>query len=324
MEIVIANNKTSQLKKILRLQTKSIDCGIKTTVYTIDPTYGQGFVTSYYFEGLLINIINAKFKEDFLFTSKQNLNALELSVLIEGEKIIRVSNFKSDLVLEKNESYLLYDNSESKKIIFYKDKPLKEVKIRMYDDFIQKHKMQPLLSNDKVLSLKKINKNFTQQLTSKMEEVVTEILINSQKGLLKRIFLESKTLELLHLQLSFRTKKMYNSDNILKKIYKVETILQTNLHEQIPIQQLARRVLLNQNILKNEFKKLFGETIFNYTKNLRMGKAKNLLIHTQKPIYEIADMVGYKNPTHFTAAFKKNEKKTPKEFRKNYMHNSKS
>ena len=76
--------------------------------------------------------------------------------------------------------------------------------------------MQPLLSNDKTLSFKKTNKNFTQQLTSKMETVVTEIFINSQKGLLKRIFLESKTLELLHLQLSFQSKKVYNSDNILK------------------------------------------------------------------------------------------------------------
>ena len=320
MEIVIANNKTSQFKKILQLQTKSIDCGIKTTVYTIDPVYGKGVITSYYFDGLLINIINAKFKEDFLFTSKQNLNALELSILIEGEKIIRASNFKNDLVLEKNESYLLYDNSESMKIIFYKDKPLKEIKIRMYDHFIQKHQMQTLLSNDKTFSLKKINKNFTQQLTSKMEDIVTEVLSNSQKGLLKRIFLESKTLELLHLQLNFQAKKVNNSDNILKKIYKVEAILQTNLHEQISIQQLARKVLLNQNILKNEFKKLFGETIFNYTKKLRMDNAKNLLIHTQKPIYEIADMVGYKNPTHFTAAFKKIEKTTPKEFRKNYIY----
>lgn len=322
MEIVIANNKTSQLKKILQLQTKSVDCGIKTSVYTFNPLYGQGFIISYFFDGLLINIINAKFKEDFLFISKHNLNALELSILTEGEKIIRASNFKSDLVLEKNESYLLYDDSEHKKIIFYKDRPLKEVKIRMYDDFIQKHQMQPLLSNDKTLSFKKTNKNFTQQLTSKMEAVVTEIFINSQKGLLKRIFLESKTLELLHLQLSFQSKKVYNSDNILKKIYRVETILQTNLHKQISIEQLARMVLLNQNVLKNEFKKLFGETIFNYTKNLRMNKAKNLLIHTQKTIYEIADMVGYKNPTHFTAAFKKFEKTTPKEYRKNYIYNS--
>lgn len=320
MEIATTNSETPQLKKILQLQTESLDCGIKTSIFTINPAYGRGFVTSYYFDGLLINVINARFKEDFLFISNDNLSILELSVLIEGEKIIRASNFKNDLILEKNESCLLYNSNIDNKTFFYRDKPINEIKIRMYDYFIQKHQMQALLSNDKALGLKK-KENFTQQLTSNMEKIVTEILLNSQKGLLKRLFLESKTLELLHLQLAVCTEKTSSSnENILKKIYKVEAILQTNLHEQISIQQLARKVLLNQNVLKNEFKKLFDETIFNYAKKLRMEKAKNLLIHTQKPIYEVADMVGYKNPTHFTAAFKKFEKVTPKEFRKSYSH----
>lgn len=316
MEIVTANNKKSQLKKILYLKTKSMDCGIKTSVYTINSLYGKGVITSYYFDGLLINLINAKFKEGFLFISSNNFNALELSVLIGGEKIIRFSSLKNDLIIEKNESYLLHDNGDDDKVVFYRNKHINEVKIKMYDSFIEKHQMQALFSSNETLNL-----NTTQQLTSNMEKIVNDMLTNSQKGLLKRLFLESKVLELMHLQLIIHSKKRNSSnENILKKVYKVEAILQTNIHEQISIQQLARKVLLNQNVLKNEFKKLFGETIFNYTKNLRMNKAKSLLTHTQKPIYEIADMVGYKNPTHFTAAFKKFEKTTPKEFRKNYNY----
>ncbi|MGG6229835.1 helix-turn-helix domain-containing protein [Tenacibaculum sp. SDUM215027] len=293
-----------------------MDCGIKTSVYTINSLYGKGVITSYYFDGLLINLINAKFKEGFLFISSNNFNALELSVLIGGEKIIRFSSLKNDLIIEKNESYLLHDNGDDDKVVFYRNKHINEVKIKMHDSFIEKHQMQTLFSSDEALDL-----NATQQLTSNMEKIVNEILTNSQKGLLKRLFLESKALELLHLKLNIHSKKGNNSnENILKKVYKVEAILQTNIHEQISIQQLARKVLLNQNVLKNEFKKLFGETIFNYTKQLRMNKAKSLLTHTQKPIYEIADIVGYKNPTHFTAAFKKFEKTTPKEFRKNYSY----
>ncbi|MDX8552439.1 AraC family transcriptional regulator [Tenacibaculum sp. 1B UA] len=295
-----------------------MDCGIKTSVYTINSLYGKGTIISYYFDGLLINLINAKLKEDFLFISSNDsnsFNTLELSVLIDGEKIIRFSNLENDLIIEKSESYLLHDNGDDK-IVFYRNKHINEVKIKMYDSFIKKHQMQTLFSSNKVSNL-----STAQQLTSNMERIVNDMLTNSQKGLLKRLFLESKVLELIHLQLNIHSKKGNSSnENTLKKIYKVEAILQTNIHEQISIQQLARKVLLNQNVLKNEFKKLFGETIFNYTKNLRMHKAKNLLAYTQKPIYEIADMVGYKNPTHFTAAFKKFEKTTPKEFRKNYNY----
>ncbi|WP_417799239.1 helix-turn-helix transcriptional regulator [Tenacibaculum sp.] len=313
MEIVIVNNKTPQFRQILQLQTEILDCGIKTSTYTINPTYGRGLVTSYYFDGLFINIINATFKEDFLFITNDSLSILESSVLIKGEKIIKASNFKKDFILERNECCLLCNSNIENKTFFYRDKPILEIKIKLYDFFIQKHQMQPLFSNNKSLEL-----CFTQQLNSSMEKIIIDVLSNSQKGFLKRIFLESKVLELLHLQLNTFSEKRYTpNENILKKVHKAEAILQSNINKQIPIQQLARKVLLNQNILKSEFKKMFGTTIFNYTKQVRMNKAKSLLIHTQKPIYEVADMVGYKNPTHFTAAFKKYEKTTPKEFRKN-------
>ena len=46
-----------------------------------------------------------------------------------------------------------------------------------------------------------------------------------------------------------------------------------------------------------------------------MKKAKELLKMTQLPIYEIAEEVGYKNATHFSAAFKRSYKESPKEYR---------
>jgi len=46
-----------------------------------------------------------------------------------------------------------------------------------------------------------------------------------------------------------------------------------------------------------------------------LSKAKNLLKNLQLPIYQIAEDVGYKNATHFSAAFKKQFGHTPKYFR---------
>ena len=46
-----------------------------------------------------------------------------------------------------------------------------------------------------------------------------------------------------------------------------------------------------------------------------MEKAVQLLNLSNKPIYEISDLVGYKNPTHFSAAFKRNFGCTPRQFR---------
>lgn len=46
-----------------------------------------------------------------------------------------------------------------------------------------------------------------------------------------------------------------------------------------------------------------------------MTKAKDLLRGTQMPIYQIAEDVGYKNATHFSAAFKKYYGELPKQYR---------
>lgn len=318
MKIVVTNNEISQLKKILQLKSKRNECGLKTSIYSINPFYGKGVVTSFYFDGLLINTINVKLKKDISLKRKSSCTVLEFSILIEGEKIIRKSTKKEDIVLEKKESYLRVTHQTKEELTSYKNKPIKEVKFRMYDSFIQKHQLNTLLNDLKTASPQQLNKNLIQQLTPKMEEIVSELFKNIQKGLLKRLFLESKVLALLHQRLSFQTKE---TNNVLKKIYKVEAYIKANIHEQVPIQQLARKVLINQYVLKSEFKKIFGTTIFTYSNSLRMNQAKHLLSNTDKPINEIADMVGYKNPTHFTAAFKRNEKTTPRKYRRSFLIN---
>lgn len=40
-------------------------------------------------------------------------------------------------------------------------------------------------------------------------------------------------------------------------------------------------------------------------------------MNTDLPIYEIAEQIGYKNATHFSAAFKRQEGTTPKKFKTN-------
>ncbi|MFL0085657.1 AraC family transcriptional regulator [Tenacibaculum maritimum] len=308
-------NKGHQLKKLLEHQTTKNNCGLKTSVYQLESTYGEGNIISYYFDGLLINLIDANPKKEVSFTEKNNSNSLKFSLLTEGEKAIKISPIETNdfISIKENNGYFSYIDDIKRNFVFYKNQPVKEIKIEMHNYFIQKHQLHSFLSNDKI---KDNSQKSVQQLTPKMEEIASELFLNTQKGLLKRIFLESKVLSLLHERLSFQNKDLKKSDSILKKIHRVEAIIQSNIHEQISIQQLSRKVLLNQYVLKTEFKKIFGTTIFSYTNSLRMKKSKQLLLHTKKPIYEIADIVGYKNPTHFTAAFKKNAQMTPKEFRK--------
>ncbi|WP_295230453.1 helix-turn-helix transcriptional regulator [uncultured Chryseobacterium sp.] len=53
------------------------------------------------------------------------------------------------------------------------------------------------------------------------------------------------------------------------------------------------------------FKALFGCTVYQYIIELKMQTGRRLLFHTDNHINEIAHEVGYQNPQHFIAAFKR-------------------
>jgi len=95
-----------------------------------------------------------------------------------------------------------------------------------------------------------------------------------------------------------------------------KTFLEGNFNHPPTIPTLAHLVGTNENHLKKHFKAVFQETVFGFIKNFRIEKAKQLLKIGELTIAQIADQLGYKHATHFSAAFKKITGELPKEFQK--------
>ncbi|MEL6535368.1 MAG: AraC family transcriptional regulator, partial [Bacteroidota bacterium] len=57
--------------------------------------------------------------------------------------------------------------------------------------------------------------------------------------------------------------------------------------------------------LKKGFKTLFGNTVFGYWHVQKMDYARNLLLDDAITVADVAEQVGYKNPQHFSTAFKR-------------------
>ena len=53
----------------------------------------------------------------------------------------------------------------------------------------------------------------------------------------------------------------------------------------------------------------------------RIDEAKRLLLQTDKPIYEIAALVGYENDKYFSMLFKKVVSRTPGAYREHIRNN---
>lgn len=96
----------------------------------------------------------------------------------------------------------------------------------------------------------------------------------------------------------------YLKGHDIEKIYFAKKILEQNIQTPCSLIELSRKVGLNDFKLKKGFKELLGTTVFGYLLTLRMAHAK-LLLEQKRSVSEVAHEVGYKNPHHFTAAFKK-------------------
>ena len=100
-------------------------------------------------------------------------------------------------------------------------------------------------------------------------------------------------------------------DIILKKFEENYSNVSFNLNS------LADDMNLSSGYLSSLFKSLFGIPFKDYLNNIRMEKAKLLLLTTDLKNYEISDQIGFDNVYYFNSKFKKTFGVTPKEFKKN-------
>ena len=69
---------------------------------------------------------------------------------------------------------------------------------------------------------------------------------------------------------------------------------------------------LNLNKLSSGFKLVYGETINNYLLNVRMAKAKSLLVvDNDLTVADVAEAVGFSNASYFIKKFKETYGETP-------------
>ncbi|CAM1368039.1 AraC family transcriptional regulator [Tenacibaculum litopenaei] len=309
-------NNNPTLQSLFDEASSSLNCGLVSKKHALKSALGTGYLVSHSFDGLHLEYFQGSFNENTRVAKSSNINALEISFLVQGEKIVQCT--KKEMVQSEQEGILYFSNNLKGTIQYYKDLPYRELTVRFYYEFIKKHQLITLFPKLKKYTAANDNCiNFSTSFCPRTQEILTDLFTNEYEGLLKRLFLESRVLELVSLQLQQNPNKQA-PQSLVKKMYTVKNLIAKSLGEQLSVKELSKRVLLNDTVLKKEFKRVFEVTISEYSQNLRMEKAKELLLHTTKPIYEVSDLVGYKNPTHFSAAFKRFEHLTPKQFRSTY------
>jgi len=108
--------------------------------------------------------------------------------------------------------------------------------------------------------------------------------------------------------------KQRKSELSQNTIDRIMEYLKSHFDEDISLDFLAEKYYMSGSYLSRIFKQYTGNNLTDYLIELRMERAKSLLVLGKYKTYEISQMVGYKSDKYFYRVFKQYTGKSPSEY----------
>ena len=99
-------------------------------------------------------------------------------------------------------------------------------------------------------------------------------------------------------------------------IERIKIYIEEHLTEDVSVAAIAETMRMSVYYLAHLFRTVTGTTVIEYRNELRLTKAKLMLIHTDAPIGQIAADTGFSSASYFTEVFSRSEKIPPSEYRR--------
>lgn len=181
-----------------------------------------------------------------------------------------------------------------------------------YDVFKKEAQKYFLLKEENLQSLTDMTAH-----RNKMVAAVTSFHIAQKLERLKAYIQAEKEMEirLQALDILIQDGEMYHTYRLAnRKLYKAQYIdkikqmaafMQAQYGEEMSIYSLSKRFHISQTYIKEIFPRLYGMPPMTYLREIRLKKAKEILVEQSLSIIDLANEVGYMNPSKFSKAFKK-------------------
>ncbi len=297
--------------------------GIEQSEIEVAHAVGRASMRDIWFDGLHVSFGSVHLFDNLIIKAECDTPVIEMHFALAGRSEAIFTEYEHSLRFDAgqhNISYMPefegYFKSERQNEIY------KMLEVHVTEQYFNRfsNSESPLLERFHEQILKKQASVINPQnmpITMSMNSILQEIVTCKRQGVMKRLFLEARILELLMLQMEqfespSNTKK---KDTIhagdIEKLHHAKAIIEQNISRPYTLSQLSRCVGLNDFKLKKGFKQTFGTTVFGYLHELRMQEARRLLLDTSTSIHEVSDYCGYSYVQHFTTAFKSKFGVTP-------------
>ncbi len=319
---VVINNTGETIFNIKTSSNKTVDNFSQTIISNFNEKSFKGWYTEYIFEKFKIGIGSIQTRKQFKVNFDLNGDSVEMLFNLQGKFSINVLNEKKKFYFTPNshninfysntEGYLEFDSTDSF-IIRINLSP--SFFIQYLPDYNNFKDFKKIINHKKYGQINPENK----LIDSRMHFLIKEIINCDSDINFRKIHITSKILELLLLQLNQfkKTNKekelIYLSSSEETKMLKAREYILNNYNTHLTLALLSKEIGTNEYALKKGFKTTFGTTVFNFIADIKMTKAKDLLLEGYT-VHQVSEKIGYKNPQHFSTAFKKKFGLPPSKF----------
>jgi AraC-like DNA-binding protein len=99
-----------------------------------------------------------------------------------------------------------------------------------------------------------------------------------------------------------------------EKLAIIRKAILSDLSQPPSLPALAKSGGLSETKMKDLFKQVFGDSIYNYYQTARMEEAAYLLKHKNYSVSEVGYQLGFSNLSHFTRLFERHHQQKPKKY----------
>lgn len=275
--------------------------------YVYNGALGKAIVEFYDYDSFSVMYSKSKVLEDVKIsrTKSQLIDFLAFDIVIRG--------FSNDFSATANDNlnrfnagcYISTPSTESY-CVYEKDIEYELLSVIIKKNWLESFIGKPLpfiLSkpNEPLYIFTPVSKNLASSLSLLHQ---TEIGSSLRKSYLYIKTLEAIIMTIESLQLGNKEYRQHGfSPDELEIMFRLINWLQEHITEDTSIQSLSVQFGLNRNKLQSMFKSIFGQTLGEYARSVKMQKAYELL-HLEYSVAEVGYQLGYSNLSHFSKAFK--------------------
>lgn len=114
----------------------------------------------------------------------------------------------------------------------------------------------------------------------------------------------------------------YTDDTVIEQINQARIIMRENAITGISPKEVAQQINMGYSRFRKLFKEYTNVSPARFISELKLQKAKNLLLNSLMSVKEISYMAGYEDAAYFTALFKKYTGYSPLVYRKQFSPNT--